>query len=63
VIILQRRRWFLGFRQKPLINFESFVYVFFAKKMGIEINRFQGEVDEELLCPICSGVLENPLQV
>jgi len=30
--------------------------------MGIEINRFQGEVDEELLCPICSGVLENPLQ-
>ena len=31
--------------------------------MGIEMNRFQGEVDEELLCPICSGVLENPLQV
>ena len=31
--------------------------------MGIEINRFQGEVDEELLCPICSSVLENPLQV
>ncbi len=32
-------------------------------EMGIEINRFQGEVDEELLCPICSSVLENPLQV
>ena len=31
--------------------------------MGIEINRFQGEVDEELLCPICGSVLENPLQV
>nr|SVE69843.1 EOG090X07HG [Eubosmina coregoni] len=30
--------------------------------MGIEINRFQGEVDEELLCPICGSVLENPLQ-
>jgi len=31
--------------------------------MGYEINRFQGDVDEELLCPICSGVLEEPLQV
>ena len=31
--------------------------------MGIDLNRFQGDVDEELLCPICSGVLENPLQV
>ncbi|KAH1002211.1 hypothetical protein HUJ04_008322 [Dendroctonus ponderosae] len=30
--------------------------------MGFEINRFQGEVDEELICPICSGVLEDPLQ-
>ena len=35
----------------------------FVSEMGIEINRFQGEVDEELLCPICSSVLENPLQV
>lgn len=30
--------------------------------MGFEINRFSGEVDDELLCPICSGVLEEPLQ-
>ncbi|KAJ8924650.1 hypothetical protein NQ315_000801 [Exocentrus adspersus] len=30
--------------------------------MGFELNRFQGEVDEELVCPICSGVLEDPLQ-
>ena len=31
--------------------------------MGFETHRFQGDVDEELLCPICSGVLEEPLQV
>lgn len=31
--------------------------------MGYDVNRFQGEVDEELTCPICSGVLEDPLQV
>ena len=31
--------------------------------MGYEIGRFEGEVDEELLCPICSGVLEDPVQV
>lgn len=30
--------------------------------MGFEIGRFEGEVDEELICPICSGVLEEPLQ-
>ncbi|XP_044732704.1 E3 ubiquitin-protein ligase NRDP1 [Chrysoperla carnea] len=30
--------------------------------MGYEVNRFQGDVDEELICPICSGVLEDPLQ-
>ncbi|XP_048776205.1 E3 ubiquitin-protein ligase NRDP1-like [Ostrea edulis] len=30
--------------------------------MGYELNRFQGDVDEELICPICSGVLEEPLQ-
>ncbi|XP_060535331.1 E3 ubiquitin-protein ligase NRDP1 [Cylas formicarius] len=30
--------------------------------MGFELNRFQGDVDEELICPICSGVLEEPLQ-
>ncbi len=31
--------------------------------MGYELTRFQGEVDEELICPICSGVLEEPVQV
>lgn len=31
--------------------------------MGYDITRFQGEVDEELICPICSGVLEEPLHV
>ncbi|XP_022122730.2 E3 ubiquitin-protein ligase NRDP1 isoform X1 [Pieris rapae] len=30
--------------------------------MGFEIKRFQSDVDEELICPICSGVLEDPLQ-
>jgi len=30
--------------------------------MGFEVGRFKGEVDEELLCPICSGVLEDPVQ-
>ncbi|ESN90684.1 hypothetical protein HELRODRAFT_185223 [Helobdella robusta] len=30
--------------------------------MGYDVCRFDGEVDEELLCPICSGVLENPVQ-
>ena len=31
--------------------------------MGYEIGRFEGDVDEELICPICSGVMEEPLQV
>ncbi|BES99795.1 unnamed protein product [Nesidiocoris tenuis] len=30
--------------------------------MGFEIHRFIGDVDAELLCPICSEVLEEPLQ-
>ncbi|XP_013785483.1 E3 ubiquitin-protein ligase NRDP1-like [Limulus polyphemus] len=30
--------------------------------MGYDLRRFHGEVDEELICPICSGVLEEPLQ-
>lgn len=37
--------------------------VFSLSTMGFEIGRFEGEVDEELICPICSGVLEDPLQV
>lgn len=31
--------------------------------MGFDIVRFVGEVDEELLCPICTGVLQDPVQV
>lgn len=31
--------------------------------MGYDLARFVGTVDEELICPICSGVLENPFQV
>ena len=38
-------------------------YYDFAGEMGYELNRFEGDVDEELVCPICSGVLEEPLQV
>ncbi|KXJ28033.1 E3 ubiquitin-protein ligase NRDP1 [Exaiptasia diaphana] len=30
--------------------------------MGYDVGRFQGEVDEELMCSICGGVLEDPLQ-
>ncbi|XP_076350727.1 E3 ubiquitin-protein ligase NRDP1-like isoform X2 [Tachypleus tridentatus] len=30
--------------------------------MGFDLGRFHGEVDEELICSICSGVLEDPLQ-
>lgn len=31
--------------------------------MGFDVNRFHGDVDEELLCPICSAVLDEPVQV
>lgn len=31
--------------------------------MGFDLGRFQGDADEELVCPICSGVLEDPVQV
>ncbi|RWS11613.1 E3 ubiquitin protein ligase NRDP1-like protein [Dinothrombium tinctorium] len=30
--------------------------------MGYDLMRFRGEVDEELICAICSGVLQEPLQ-
>ena len=31
--------------------------------MGLDVIRFRGgTVDEELICPICTGVLEAPLQ-
>ena len=29
--------------------------------MGYDKTRFVGAVDEELLCPICKAVLEDPL--
>lgn len=31
--------------------------------MGFDIGRFCGTVDEELICAICAGVLDDPLQV
>src|ERR1700761_3115843 len=31
--------------------------------MGFELDRFEGEVKEVLLCAICSNVLEEPVQV
>jgi len=31
--------------------------------MGIERVRFAGDVDDELVCPICMAVLEDPVQV
>lgn len=31
--------------------------------MGFDLNRFEGTVDEELICTICSGVLEDPVHV
>ena len=31
--------------------------------MGYDSLRFKEEVDEELICPICTGVLEDPVQV
>ncbi|GAB6031765.1 E3 ubiquitin-protein ligase NRDP1 [Chamberlinius hualienensis] len=37
-------------------------YHLISINMGFEVGRFQCEVDEELLCPICSGVLEDPVQ-
>uniref|UniRef100_A0A1A9WZR6 E3 ubiquitin-protein ligase NRDP1 n=1 Tax=Glossina brevipalpis TaxID=37001 RepID=A0A1A9WZR6_9MUSC len=30
--------------------------------MGYDLQRFQGEVDEELICPVCCGVLEEPVE-
>lgn len=30
--------------------------------MGYDLNRFEGNVDDELICPICSFVLEEPVQ-
>ena len=35
-------------------DFLSFIY------LSIHLSRFEGVVDEELVCPICSAVLEDP---
>lgn len=34
-----------------------------SREMGFDLNRFDGSVDEELMCTICSGVLEDPVHV
>jgi hypothetical protein len=31
--------------------------------MGIDVARIFGDVDGDLLCPICSFVIEDPIQV
>lgn len=31
--------------------------------MGYDLDYFIGPVDDELMCPICNGVLEKPLQI
>ena len=31
--------------------------------MGIDTARFSGDIDEDLLCSICTFVLEDPVQV
>ena len=31
--------------------------------MGFDITRFESTVDDELICAICEGVLQNPIQV
>lgn len=30
--------------------------------MGYDVTRFQGDVDKDLICPLCHGVLEEPVQ-
>lgn len=63
IFISVNLRYYLNRAQEiPWLN----IYDFITRKliMGFEIKRFQGgDVDEELICPICSGVLEDPLQV
>lgn len=34
-----------------------------SSRMGYEVERFVGVVDEELFCPICGLVLDSPLQI
>jgi len=50
------------------LKFSKIPYIHFhwccdcSEDMGFDVNRFEGDVDEELICTICSSVLENPLQ-
>ena len=38
-------------------------HIFGILNMGLDVIRFRGGVvDEELICPICTGVLEAPMQ-
>ena len=36
------------------------VFSWRSSVMGYDVVRFEGSVDEELICPICSAVLEDP---
>ncbi|GBM70187.1 E3 ubiquitin-protein ligase NRDP1 [Araneus ventricosus] len=47
---------------EAMLSFKTLQSVSSCSKMGYDIARFKGEVDEELICPICSGVLQEPLQ-
>ena len=35
---------------------------FLLRLMGYDVHRFEGDVDEELICSICGGVYESPVQ-
>lgn len=45
-----------------MFAFYRFLYLL-ANFMGYDVTRFQTAPDEELICPICSGVLEDAVQV
>ena len=38
------------------------IYFYISTRMGYDVGRFTSSVDEELICTICGGVLEDPLQ-
>lgn len=48
-------------KSKTKVFKELFVF-FFKEKMGYDTIRFHGPIDEELICSICHGVLENPVK-
>ena len=47
-------------RFTPCYDTDDFRVISLGKRMGYEVTRFEGSVDEELICPICSAVLEDP---